>query len=73
MSAALDCKAVARLISDGLDQQMAPPERARLRLHFVVCQTCRDVDAQMAFLRRAMQRLSQADAPRPPEGGPPGD
>ena len=73
MNDSLDCKAVSRLISDGLDQQMAPPERARLRLHFVVCQTCRDVDAQMAFLRRAMQRLSQGDAPDRPDGGPRGD
>jgi predicted anti-sigma-YlaC factor YlaD len=64
MNGKLDCKQVSRLISDGLDKTMAPAERARLRLHFVVCQTCRDVDAQMAFLRRAMQTLGQDDKPR---------
>jgi predicted anti-sigma-YlaC factor YlaD len=65
MSSELDCKAVSRLISEGLDRSMAPPERARLRLHFVVCQTCRDVDAQMAFLRRAMQALNQGERDKP--------
>jgi predicted anti-sigma-YlaC factor YlaD len=61
VSEPLDCKAVSRLISDGLDKTLAPADRAQLRLHFVVCQTCRDVDAQMAFLRRAMQTLGKVD------------
>jgi predicted anti-sigma-YlaC factor YlaD len=65
MSQELDCKTVSRLISEGLDRAMAPPERAQLRLHFVVCQTCRDVDAQMAFLRRAMQALSPGEREQP--------
>ena len=54
----LDCKEVARLISDGQDQQ------ARLRLHFVLCETCRNVDEQMAFLRRAMRDMDKADPDR---------
>jgi hypothetical protein len=61
MNSKLDCKGVSRLISDGLDQALPPQERAQLRLHFVICQTCRDVDAQMSFLRRAMQTLGQRD------------
>jgi predicted anti-sigma-YlaC factor YlaD len=64
MSDSLDCKEVSRLISGGLDKTMAPPQRARLRLHLMVCHTCRDVDAQMAFLRRAMQSLFKDDPPR---------
>jgi hypothetical protein len=47
------------MISEGLDRTLPPQERERLRRHFVICQTCRNVDAQMAFLRRAMQRLGQ--------------
>jgi predicted anti-sigma-YlaC factor YlaD len=61
MSRALDCKEVSRILSDGLDKAMTPPERARLRLHMVVCDTCRNVEEQMAFLRVAMQKLSQAE------------
>ena len=59
MTPELDCKEVSRLISEGLDQQMDGPQRARMRLHFVICATCRNVDEQMAFLRRAMRELDK--------------
>ncbi len=65
MKLQLDCRAVARLLSDGQDQALPAPERARLRLHFVICETCRNVDAQMQFIRRAMKRLGRDDAPPP--------
>ena len=64
----LDCKAMARLISDGQDRDLPEAERARMRLHFVICQTCRNVDEQMSFLRNAMRRLDRdelADDHRP--------
>lgn len=60
----LDCKEVSRLISLGLDADVPPAERARLRYHFVICQTCRTVEAQMRFLSVAMKLLDQ------PPGGP---
>ncbi len=71
MKLTLDCKEVSRLISDGQDQDLPPAERARMRLHFVICQNCRDVNEQMAFLRRAMQQLGREqidsdDQPRKP-------
>lgn len=56
----LDCKEVSRLISEGLDQAMLAPERARLRYHFVVCQTCRTVDEQLKFLRRAVKEMDKS-------------
>ena len=63
MKVGLDCKEVSRLISEGLDQAMPVPERARLRYHFVICQTCRTVDEQMKFLRRAVKEMNKE---RPP-------
>ena len=66
MKLQLDCKAVARLLSDGQDRELPAPERARMRLHFVICQTCRNVDEQMQFIRRAMKRLGQDDEPPGP-------
>ena len=60
----LDCKEVASLISDGQDQQMDSRQQARLRLHFVLCETCRNVDEQMAYLRRAMRDMDKADPDR---------
>lgn len=68
MKIQLDCKEVSRLISDGQDQQLPAGDRARMRLHFVICQTCRNVDEQMQFIRQAMKRLGQDgdDTPPPP-------
>jgi hypothetical protein len=63
MNEGLNCKEVSRLISEGLDQAMPAPERARLRYHFVICQTCRTVDEQMQFLRRAVKDMDK-DPPR---------
>jgi hypothetical protein len=63
MKVGLDCKEVSRLISEGFDQAMPAPERARLRYHFVICQTCRTVDEQMKFLRRAVKEMDKEPPP----------
>jgi len=65
MTDRLDCKAVSRLLSDGLDRELPATERARLRLHLAICEACRNVEEQMALLRRAMQRPGRSD-----DGGP---
>jgi predicted anti-sigma-YlaC factor YlaD len=70
----LDCKDVSRLLSAGLDGELEPSGRARMRLHLVMCQTCRNVDEQMAFIRLAMRRLGRGEAlaedpPRPDAAG----
>ena len=59
MKLQLDCKEMSRLISEGQDLTLPPAERARMRLHFVICSTCRNVDEQFGFLRRAMHRLGE--------------
>jgi predicted anti-sigma-YlaC factor YlaD len=64
MKLQLDCQQVSRLISDGLDETLPAPERARMRLHFVICQACRNVDEQMQFLRRAMRQIDRQEPPR---------
>jgi Putative zinc-finger len=65
MKTKLDCKDVSRLISDGQDQDLPAAERAQLRLHFVICQACRNVDEQMQFIRRAMKKLGNDDQQPP--------
>ena len=50
----LTCHEVSRILSDGLDKELPAGERARLRLHLVVCDACREVEQQMAFLREAL-------------------
>jgi predicted anti-sigma-YlaC factor YlaD len=68
MKLQLDCQDVSRLLSRQQDEALPAAERARLRLHLVICQTCRNVDEQLAFIRRAMARLGSDndDAPPPP-------
>jgi Putative zinc-finger len=65
MKLKLDCKDVSRLISDGQDRELPQAERANLRLHFVICETCRNVDEQMQFIRRAMKNFGD-DSKLPP-------
>ena len=57
MKLMLDCRALSRLL--GQTQDGAPPlaVQARMRLHLMSCQTCRNVDEQMRFVRKAMQAL----------------
>jgi hypothetical protein len=64
MKVQLDCKEVSRLISEGLEQSLPVPDRARMRLHFVICETCRNVDEQMQFIRRAMRQMGQDEPPK---------
>ena len=55
----LSCKEVTRLISQREDRDLDFGERVALRLHFVICQGCRNVNAQLKFLRLAVRNLSQ--------------
>jgi predicted anti-sigma-YlaC factor YlaD len=61
----LNCKEVSRLLSQGQEETLPAPDRARLRLHMVMCDACRNVDEQMAFLRKAMQAMGRDDPPKP--------
>jgi predicted anti-sigma-YlaC factor YlaD len=60
----LNCKEVSRLISQRHEGNLAGPDLARLRLHFVICRACRTVDEQMAFLRQAMRELGKDKPPK---------
>jgi len=62
----LTCKEVARILSDGQDAEMAPTERARLRLHLVVCEACRNLEQQFDFLRRLVRKSGPDDRDDPP-------
>ena len=53
----LDCHAASRLISDALDGAVGAEDQERMRRHFVICETCRNVSDQMNFLRRAIRQM----------------
>jgi predicted anti-sigma-YlaC factor YlaD len=61
MSLKPTCKEVHRLTSEGLDRELSMLERARVHLHLLVCEACRNFDSQMRILRRAMRRLGGRD------------
>jgi len=55
----ISCKETTRLVSQGLDRDLAFGERVALRVHLAYCLGCRRTRRQMAFLRRAVQRLAE--------------
>jgi len=57
----LSCKEATRLVSQGLDRELAFGERIALRVHLAICAGCRNVDRQLAFLRRAIRSLPQRE------------
>ena len=54
----LSCRETTRLVSQGLDRELAFGERVALRVHFAICLGCRRAGRQMKFLRRALQELA---------------
>jgi predicted anti-sigma-YlaC factor YlaD len=71
MKLMFDCQTVSRLLSAGLDEQLPASQRARMRLHLVMCQNCRNADEQLTFLRAAMQRLGREEPDAKPDPVPP--
>lgn len=57
MSLKPTCKEVHRLTSEGLDRKLSLVERARVRMHLLVCTACQNFTAQMQLIRRAMRDL----------------
>ena len=54
----LSCKETTRLVSQGLDRELAFGERVALRVHVAICLGCRRASRQMKFLRRAVRELA---------------
>jgi Putative zinc-finger len=55
----LSCKETTRLLSQREDRELAFGERLALRVHLVICNGCRNVDAQFRFLRLAVKSLGR--------------
>ena len=57
----LSCKENTRLVSQGLDRELAFGERVALRLHLAICLGCRRAGSQMRYLRHAVRELAEID------------
>ena len=58
----LSCKDVQALVSQGLDRELALAERTKMRMHFMICTSCTNFNAQMQLLRAAMRKLPLGDS-----------
>ncbi len=70
MSLKPTCKEIHRLTSEAMDRELSMIERARMRLHLLVCVACRNFTGQMELIRRAMRRIAPSadiDTEREPE------
>lgn len=65
MMGIISCKESTRLVSQGLDRELAFGERVALRVHFAICLGCRRTQRQMEFLRRAVRELAEIDITTP--------
>ncbi|HEU4646616.1 MAG TPA: zf-HC2 domain-containing protein [Burkholderiales bacterium] len=61
MMGIISCNESTRLVSQGLDRELAFGERVALRVHLVICLGCRRAGAQMQFLRKAVRELAEID------------
>jgi len=61
MMGIISCKESTRLVSQGLDRELAFGERVALRVHLAICVGCRRAGRQMEFLRRAVRELAEVD------------
>jgi predicted anti-sigma-YlaC factor YlaD len=57
----LTCKEASRLQSQSMDRDMRFGERLSLRIHLGICDACRKVSRQMAFLRQALHAYPGRD------------
>ena len=53
----LDCEAICAELSDYLDRELAPEERARVAAHLVACAGCERLARELAAVVRALHAL----------------
>jgi len=61
MIAWLKCREAAKLASQRMDRDLSFGERVSLRVHLAICEGCANFSRQVAFLRRAVERLGSRE------------
>jgi predicted anti-sigma-YlaC factor YlaD len=56
MIATLSCEKASHLASDALDRDLSMSERLALRLHCLICRSCRRVVKQLATMRALLSQ-----------------
>jgi hypothetical protein len=60
----LSCKEVSMLLSQAQERPLGRAERLSMHLHLLICAGCRNVRAQLGFLRAAVRRYRDGDDAR---------
>lgn len=47
-----NCRTITRIVSNGLDRSLTRGERAKVRLHLLACDGCREYQRQILALRQ---------------------
>jgi hypothetical protein len=53
------CKTASRLASESLDRRLTFSERWALRMHAIVCRSCRRFARQLRVMRGAVERMPE--------------
>jgi hypothetical protein len=59
----LRCVEASRLASESLDHPLCPEDRLAMRLHQMICRSCRRYGRQVVELRRISTRLAEQTDP----------
>jgi len=54
----LTCKDATRLMSQKMDGKLTPMNRLALGFHLLICRGCRNFDAQIRFIRKAVKHVA---------------
>lgn len=65
MSADLNCKEATRLMLESEERSLSAAELSALDFHLNECLSCRNMKAQLGFLRKALDQYAKS--------GPPGE
>jgi hypothetical protein len=57
----LNCKQATQLMSRRMDKKLGWLQATSLRLHFMICEGCRNFNHQMEVMREAMQKISRLE------------
>lgn len=51
------CREVHRLVIEAQDRELGIAERLSMRVHLMICTTCKRFDAQIDLIRQAFRRF----------------
>lgn len=51
------CREIHRLVIEGQDRELGFAERFSMRVHLMICSTCKRFDAQIDLMRQALRRF----------------